>query len=110
MNNNQHSDCSGIYTGKGWAQKFSKTMAYKIQMPECHPEESTQHSEQDKSLKSNFLFMLLYSGYTNNDNYPISMSPSDGSESSGTTTVFSGAFTAKDFNAVKRRDQQKPQH
>jgi len=30
----------------------SKTSAYKIQMPGNHPEESIQHSEQGKSLKS----------------------------------------------------------
>jgi len=30
----------------------SETLAYKIQMPGSYPEESTQHSEHSKSLKS----------------------------------------------------------
>jgi hypothetical protein len=38
----------------------SKMLAYKIQMPGNYPEESIQHSEHGKSLKSRSIFLILY--------------------------------------------------
>jgi hypothetical protein len=37
----------------------SKTLAYKIQMPENYPEENIQHTEHGESLKSRIVELLL---------------------------------------------------
>jgi len=60
--------CWGIYTGKGLGRakpmkleqpECSETSAYKIQTTGNYPEESIQHSEHGKSLKSRMLQVVV---------------------------------------------------
>jgi hypothetical protein len=65
MKNDWGWECSGIYTRKGLARKISNffdTSAHKIQTPGNYPEESTQHSEHGKSLKSkaDVVYYIVY--------------------------------------------------
>ena len=51
-NNNNNNYYYYYYYYKMEQTECSETSAYKIQTPGNYPEESIQHSEQDKSLKS----------------------------------------------------------
>ena len=47
-----------------WNRQCSETSAYKIQTPENHPEESTQHSGQGESLKSRVINLFTITDST----------------------------------------------